>query len=229
MINVVMDDMKKRRGSGFLESKEFAARISENGEELSLTLKSGKILSREEFFALAINVTLADYPGSPIVLPISAPVALENLAKSLGGKIIYSKTGKAAVMRETYEKGISLQNHLLFDGIFAACYIIDFLNRNNTSIEAILEGFPEIFAAECEVDCPDRFKKDVLSQLLAKNKNARLDMTEGIKIFTGNGWALIIPDNHREICKIIIEGESEESAADLRSMFEKEISAIVKG
>ena len=60
------------------------------------------------------------------------------------------------------------------------------------------------------------------------HKQDKTDLTEGIKIFRNEGWALVVPENSKQVCRIIIEGHSMEAAEELTDIFTKEVKKLAK-
>ena len=53
-------------------------------------------------------------------------------------------------------------------------------------------------------------------------------MTEGIKIYSNNGWVLVLPEKYRHCIKIITEGYDAEAAEELSTIFTNQVKRLAK-
>ncbi len=210
------------------KEREFQAEIAENGETLTLYTMSGERVGSEQLLALFAVMLLRKLPESTIVLPLSASTELERLIKNNGGKVVYSKTSAADFMEQILAHGTREQFLLCFDALYAVVAILDFLNLHDVNFDTMVNKLPVFYKNEVEIDCPDEKKGDVIQKLLQMHKQDKTDMTEGIKIFRNDGWALVVPENSRQVCRIIIEGHSMEAATELTDIFTKEVKKLAK-
>lgn len=210
------------------KEREFRAEIAENGENLTLYTMEGERVGSEQVLALFAVMLLKKHPESTIVLPLSASTELERLIKNNGGKVIYSKTSAADFMEQTLSHGTREQFLLCFDALYAVVSILDFLNLHDVDFDTMVHKLPVFYKNEVEIECPDEKKGEVIQNLLKMHKQDKTDLTEGIKIFRNEGWALVVPENSKQVCRIIIEGHSMEAAEELTDIFTKEVKKLAK-
>jgi phosphomannomutase len=148
--------------------------------------------------------------------------------QKLGGKIVYSKVSRTEFLRKIKENGTELQFKLFFDGICAAVYISNFLRQNHTTLSYIFDLVPKFYKTEFELNCPDKNKASVISELMNCYKNLDVDFTDGVKFFADSGWALVIPDDSRSLCKIYVEGKDLETLNKLAEVFKNHVNNIAR-
>lgn len=210
------------------KEREFQADIAENGETLTLYTMDGVRVGSEQLLALFAVMLLKKQPQSTIVLPLSASTELERLIKNNGGKVVYSKTSAADFMEQILAHGTREQFLLCFDALYAVVAILDFLNLHDVDFDTMVNKLPVFYKNEIEVECPNEKKGDVIQKLLQMHKQDKTDLTEGIKIYQNDGWALVVPENNKQVCRIIIEGHSMEAATELTDIFTKEVKKLAK-
>jgi mannose-1-phosphate guanylyltransferase/phosphomannomutase len=67
----------------------------------------------------------------------------------------------------------------------------------------------------------------VLRTIVDELKDEAVDMTDGIKIFQDDGWALILPDPARPVIHVCAEADSEKAAQKLTKTFIDKIDSIL--
>ena len=68
----------------------------------------------------------------------------------------------------------------------------------------------------------------MIREIIEENKNEKMELTEGVKIFRDGGWVLILPDAQRPVCKIIGEGFTEEFAQEITGDFVDKVKRMGK-
>jgi len=215
-----------------LGERRFAAAISENGEGITLYDKAGNQLPRDVYLALCVYMTAAANVDRTekgcVVLPINTSAKIVEMANQAGLKVSYSKTSDAEFMKEMLKCGCMEQFRLCYDGLWAAIRILDFLNIYNVELDEIVQKIPQFYKREIEVDCPDDSKGKVIKELIARHKDDKMEISEGVKIYKNGGFALIVPDNYRKVCKIFVDSPNMETSTELCDFFESEILNIAK-
>ena len=145
------------------------------------------------------------------------------MVENNGGQAIVCGTSQREFMNAVMEQGEQLQWKLCFDGIWAAITLLDYLNVHEVSFDTMINKIPVYCKKECEVECPDNQKAQVISQLYDRFRTNRTDLTHGLKIYQNNGWVLMVPDRYRHYIKIITEGVNMEAAEEISALFKKEI------
>lgn len=227
LLKSLLSELEKRVYTPQKE-REFRAEIAENGETLTLYTMQGERVGSEQLLALFAVMLLKKQPESTVVLPLSASTELERLIKNNGGKVVYSKTSAPDFMEQILAHGTREQFLLCFDALYAVLAILDFLNLYDVDFDIMVNKLPVFYKNEVEVECPDEKKGVVIQKLLQLHQKDKTDLTEGIKIYQNDGWALIVPENNKQICRVIIEGHSMEAASELTDIFTNEVKKLAK-
>jgi mannose-1-phosphate guanylyltransferase/phosphomannomutase len=65
-----------------------------------------------------------------------------------------------------------------------------------------------------------------MRNLFEENKERQLEMTDGIKVFHEEGWALVLPDAEEPIFKIYSEANTTEEADALTDIYLNRINEL---
>jgi mannose-1-phosphate guanylyltransferase/phosphomannomutase len=99
--------------------------------------------------------------------------------------------------------------------------------ENSVILYDLVNELPHFHMEKTEVQCEWQHKGRVIREIIEENKNMELELFEGVKINSENGWVLILPDSERPVCNIYAEGNSEEYARELAAEFTERIKSIV--
>ncbi len=217
-----------------LDNYDIGAFIYDNGERLLLFDEKGSYLTPDSFMALTSYITLKSQNNANLVIPISAPGIIEEMANKYKGNVIRTKTSLQEVMSKINEsdKQNWLNNEqfiLNFDAIGSLVKIMDFMRQENERITELLTHIPNFHIVKKEIDCPWEAKGKVIRQIVEDNNHRdKIDMTEGIKIYNDDGWVLILPHAQKPVCRVIAEGYTEEYAESITDVFADKIKKISK-
>ncbi|MGI6778593.1 MAG: hypothetical protein ACOX7R_11470 [Acetivibrionales bacterium] len=124
------------------KNADFTAFIDSNGESLVLFDKEGCAIKDDLFLSLTALIIFKSMPGAKVVVPITAPSIIEDLAAKYGGKVVRTKTSSQAVMEQMLSFNLlkdrqreNMAQFLLnFDAFAGLCKIIEYLCLFNTTL-----------------------------------------------------------------------------------------------
>ena len=225
VINPVVEEINKN-------DADFAAFIDNNGEELILIDKFGNIIKDSLFTIFISLIILKTQPQPKVIVPVTIPTVIDNLAKKFNGEIIRTKTYKKAIMGKIMESVSDESNRknqiiLNFDAIASLIKIVEFLSKHNTSLPEIMNEIPEFFIDYTEVHCPWELKGKVMRRLLTEHNESMVELFDGVKFIFDYGWALVLPDNDMPLFKIYSEGTTKKTASKIINEYTEKINEII--
>ena len=217
-----------------MDEYNFAVKLDADGERIQLFNKKGEQIKEETMIALVSLMCFKQDRDIDVVIPYTAPAAIEKMAESYQGSVIRSKTKKQAIMEEVIRIGDSnrrktIERFLLyFDGLATILGIMDLMARENLELSDLIEEIPKTYVSTKNIECPWTVKGRVMRTLIdnANRDNSDIELYEGIKINQDRGWTLILPDSDEPLVRIYTEGMTEEYAEELSDFYEKEINRI---
>jgi mannose-1-phosphate guanylyltransferase/phosphomannomutase len=215
---------------------DFTAFIDSNGETLVLIDNLGNIIKDDLFLALTSLIVFESLTHSKIIVPITAPSIIENLAQKYGGKVVRTKTSPQAVMEQmlnhnllrSNEKENMLQFLLNFDALASLVKITEYLCVQSTSLAEALSKIPQFYISKKIIPCPWELKGKVMRTLISQNSSDTIELLDGVKFMLENGWVLVIPDADLPLCRIYSEGESPEAADNISKAYFEKIRLILE-
>lgn len=193
---------------------DFAAIIDKNGETLILVDTFGKVVKDDLFQALISLIIFKSAPKSTFFAPISASEVIDKLALKYNGIVKRTKNCNQAIMDQILSKNIQTNSKkfgqliLSFDAIAGLVKIIEYMCSSSTTLSLLLSEIPEFFIRKKGIPCPWELKGTVMRTIINEQKEKKIELLDGIKIHSNQGWALIVPDADKPIFNIISESNS---------------------
>ncbi len=214
-------------------SANFAAYIDSNGESLILVDKLGNVVKDDLFLSLTSLILFKSVENAKVVVPITAPSAIEMLAKKYKGKVVRTKTSPQAVMEQMLSHNLlkyreNMYQFLLnFDALAGLIKIIEFLSINKVSLTDIIREIPDFYVSKKKIFCPWELKGRVMRTLITEKTVEKVELLDGVKFILENGWALILPDADMPLCRVYSEGDSPQIAETISDKYLDKIKTII--
>ena len=211
-------------------ASDFAAVIDKNGENITLVDKTGKVIKDDLFQAFAALMIFKTTPNSTFYVPITASEVIDKLASKYNGVVKRTKNCSQAVMDEILNNTtVKYPEHLIlsFDAIAGLINIIEYICMSNTTLSQIISEIPDFFIVRKNIHCPWELKGSVMRTIINEQKGKRIELLDGIKLYTNQGWVLILPDADKPIFKIITESDSQIESESLCEKYYNLLERII--
>ena len=131
-----------------------------------------------------------------------------------------------------------MSGHLFFadryfgydDAIYASIRLLEILSGTDAKLSEILSDVPRTFSTpEIRVDCPDRIKFQVVSDIKTYfGKKYPLIDVDGVRITFADGWGLIRASNTQPVLVLRFEAATEERLKVIRNIIEEALAEVKK-
>ncbi|MFZ5642125.1 MAG: sugar phosphate nucleotidyltransferase [Bacillota bacterium] len=205
--------------------------IDQNGDSLVLVDERGRVIGEDMLTALYALVVFKT-KGGPVVVPVTAPGAIEKMADQYKGKVIRTKTAVQDFIdrvlsvegKDQKDGGVS-QFLLHFDAIGALLSILYFTRSRRITLGELVDEIPAFYIDKKAVPVPWESKGTVIRRIIEDPEN-EMELLDGVKVFHKNGWALVLPDPEEPVCRVFSEGASMEIAESLADFYVDKINRI---
>jgi len=210
--------------------------IDPNADRLILVDERGRVIQDSLLTVLIALITLKAHHG-PVIVPVTAPRVVENLAQHYNSQVVWSKTAVQDLSDKVLglvddQKGgdnpLPSQFLLNFDALSALTGILGFVVQNNLTLSSLVDEIPSFFVCQKEIPVSWETKGRVIRNLIEEPAEGSMELLDGVKVFHQNGWALVLPDPEEPVCRIYSEGPSMEIAESLADFYLEKISEIIK-
>lgn len=172
--------------------------------------------------------------GGLVVTPVSSSSCVEEVVKSKGGMVQYTKVGAPIVARTMYQSGaifggeengglIFPEHQFCRDGGMAAAKLIEVLVTRQQPLSQLLSDIPKYHLFKTSVPFPPEKRDALLKAIIVQAQNYRSNTIDGVKIFFEEGWVLIRPSGTESIFRIFAESRDSSRAEYLAKRGEEMI------
>ncbi|MBM3266705.1 MAG: mannose-1-phosphate guanyltransferase [Candidatus Sericytochromatia bacterium] len=218
---------------------EFGVQIDAHGERLTLVDNKGRIIFDERLLATVAHLTFAARPGSSIGVPVTASSALERIAARHEGRIIRTKANARALMEIAKDRQVVFAGtegrfilpalHPGFDAMIAVAKITEALCITGKSLDDVSSEIPEFYHFHEKIPCPWEQKGTVMRVLVEQTRDRKVDLLDGIKIYSGDAWVLALPDPVEPTVHLFADGTSIIETEELLQEYRGIIEALAAG
>ncbi|HEU5011757.1 MAG TPA: mannose-1-phosphate guanyltransferase [Roseiflexaceae bacterium] len=207
------------------------ARLDTSGEKLFLVDNTGRRLPGMQALAALTALTMAVNGGGTVAVPVTAPLAFEQIAERYGGTIVRTRATLSVLMRTAADNcnmlllGDGAGSYIfpgfypIADGMFTVVKLMELLTLRDIPFSEIINDLPPYHVSQTRVPCRWEYKGKVMRILNQQYHERRLEQIDGVKIDLGDEWVLILPDPDGPFFHIIAEGSSDEQARILAEKY----------
>ena len=95
-------------------------------------------------------------------------------------------------------------------------------------MELFLNALPKVFTSENENSCSWKEIGRVLRNLVESENDDRVELIDGVRIRSDEGWILVKPNNSFTACRVIAGSYEQEYAEELYELYSKKVNEILK-
>jgi len=205
--------------------------------------EKGNFVFGDKSFALVAKYVVRQNKGGKVVTPVSTSSCLEEVVRAEGGEVIYTAVGSpivARVMKKVNavfggeENGglIFPEHQYCRDSAMTFAKMLELLAFEKKPLSELIDELPKYEVVKLKTRCPNDKKSQVmerLSEIVADESEVeRIDRTDGVKIYTKNGWVLVRPSGTEPIFRVFAESKSKAVAEELASRYKKKVDEVVQ-
>jgi mannose-1-phosphate guanylyltransferase/phosphomannomutase len=218
-------------------NSDLGMRIDPGGERISVVDDRGRVLDGVKMLAVMTSLMLRKHRSGVVAAPVSAPSALQTIAKRYEGTIMQTRVQAQAMMAAAGREGIVLVGDGVggfvfpvmqpaFDGMLATLKLLELLSTFEMRLSEVVDDLPAYYMSRTTVNCPWEHKGKVMRILSEQYRERRARPIDGIKIDLGQEWVLVLPDSDRPLFHVIAESVSNEQAQALAEKYARVVSGL---
>ncbi len=238
-INVTPDGLFPRGAEPVPENLgALAAAVREHGcdvgfaqdmdaDRLAVVSECGAAVGEEYTLVLAARYVLAREPG-PVVANLSTTGALDAVAAAFGCPVYRSKIGEANVTEEMVRRGavvggegnggvIYPRINFARDSLAGMALVLHLLAETQKTVSELLAELPRSYMLKEKLVCRSDRVRAALRAVRDEYARWPMDLRDGVKVTTPDGWFLVRGSNTEPIIRLVAEAEDEARA---RAMIE---------
>lgn len=205
---------------------DFGLAFDGDGDRIGAVDGLGRVIWGDQILSILVEPALREHPGAPIVADVKSSQALFDRIDDLGGEPVMAPTGhslmKTAMTRTGAPLGGELSGHLFFageyygfdDAHYAAVRLIRAVHLSGCSLTELRDAMPALVATpDLRFPVEDTRKFLVVDEVIArlKSEGAEMDLTDGARVTTADGWWLLRASNTQAM--LTVRAEARDQAA----------------
>jgi len=186
------------------------------GERLLIVDDNGTMLDGTAMLLLAVGML----DSGTVALPVTASREVARIAKEKGLGVRWTKAATTELMEAATWSDVRLAGSpdgaLIFpdflpapDAMTTLAKILEFRAHAGVPLSSIIEPMPQVFVVHEQVPCPWEHKGAVMREVLERASGDRTELVDGVKIYHGADWVLVLPDPEQPVVHIWAEADSD--------------------
>lgn len=192
--------------------------------------ETGRWIPGDLSLALLARDAVRRARGGIVCTPVATSSVLEDAVREAGGRVQWTAVGSPIVARAMMESkaliGGEENGGVIFpelqhcrDGAMTAAKMIELLARERKSLSTLVAELPKYHVVKLKFPVPSAAKDALLGRLrewvTGEFPKARIDTTDGLKVYTSEGWVLIRASGTEPIFRVFAESKDAAAAAKL--------------
>ncbi len=199
-------------------------------QKIFIADNSGRVLDGDLALALMALLIFKTKRGARIAVPISVSRVVEDLAEQFGGQVVYTKTNYAAILEAADQKRIDFVGEVkggyvfpkfqpAFDAMMASAKLLELMALAGETLSDLVAQVPAINIVRLHVACSWEKKGEIMRRLIEATRKENVQLIDGVKVWHGKSWVLIIPDADKPIFHVNAEAVSLEQSKQLANRY----------
>lgn len=199
----------------------------------------GNVIWGDMLMVLYWKEILEKHPGAPAIIEVKCSQALVDEVRRMGGRPIFYRTGHSLIKAKMKELHAvftgEMSGHMFFadeyygfdDALYASGRLLRILSNTEKPLSELVGAIPKYHSTpETRVDCPDRDKFRVVSEIREyfKTRYEVIDV-DGARVLFPGGWGLVRASNTQPVLVVRCEGRTRE---DLERIKDEMTAALSK-
>jgi phosphomannomutase len=208
-----------------------------DADRLAIVSEKGEPIGEERTLLLATRLVLSRTPGA-VVTNVSATHAIDQLAARFGCRVSRTKVGEANVAdgmrRHRAVIGGEGNGGVIYPGInfardslVAIALVLHLLAETREPVSRLVADLPPFGMRKYRFDCPSHRIAEVLRRARAEYASCEMDLQDGVKVTTADGWFLLRGSNTEPVLRLAVEAATEEEAARLGDSLATRVAAWI--
>lgn len=188
--------------------------------------EAGHYVDGDQSLALVAQMVVKGKGGGTVVTPVSSSSCVEDVVRTAGGRVQYTKVGAPVVARTMFEMGavfggeenggLILPDHQYCrDGAMGAAKMLEILARAREPLSKLVARIPKYALDKSTLHVPAAKKEATLRGMRASVDDLKVETIDGMKIHYPEGWVLVRPSGTEEVFRIFAEGRDPPTAKAL--------------
>ena len=191
----------------------------------------GRVVQTEKAGILVARDLLREREGK-VIANVPCSMIVEDELEKEGAEVVRVRVGDVFVCEEIKRHGglfameisahFFLPTYYIFDDpILMTLRLAELLGADDRPLSAIVDSIPSYPFVEEGFPCPDdlKFRVNELVEDHFRERGAKIDTTDGVKVMFEDGWGMLRPSNTQPLTRLFVEARTIERLEQLVEEF----------
>ncbi len=208
--------------------------LGPSGEKLCLIDETGAVLSDIEALTALTALVCGAESGGSLVVPVSAPQVVEELAREAGLTVKRTKTDGRSLVETAKERQVQMaaamdgrfafpRFHANFDALFTVAKTVELLARAGKPLGQVRKSVPRRAFRHVQIPCSRELKGGIMRKMSEDSVDLDASYIDGVKVQVTDGWVLVLPDQYRPVAHVYAESVDEKRAGELLETYRNKV------
>lgn len=208
-----------------------------DADRLAIISERGLAIGEEYTLVLAARYVLGRERGA-VVANLSTTNVLDAVARSFDCPIYRSKIGEANVAEEMLRRGAVIGGegnggviypriNFARDSLVGMALVLHLLAKTKRTVSELINDLPRTYMIKEKLDCRSDKIRAVLRMVRDEYARLPMDLRDGVKVTTPDGWFLVRGSNTEPIIRIVAEAEDQQRARGMIEDVKGRVSACL--
>lgn len=212
--------------------------IDPDGERITFVDDTGRVLDHTTAMLCFVDLVCDHLLGDTIAVPVNVSERAAQLARAHGVNVATTKMSTAALMAVANQPGVGFATdgaggYILpgflsaFDGAGALLKMLDLLGRSRRPLSEVADALPPVHLVHDTVVTPWD-QKGMVMRTLMELAGRDVELVDGVKLRSGDGWVLALPDPEEPITHLWAESSTDSEARRLVQEYARRVRQLVR-
>jgi mannose-1-phosphate guanylyltransferase/phosphomannomutase len=208
-------------------------------ERLYLVDERGREVPVEQTLLLFLRLIGSNGRRGKLAFPITVTSQVDRLLEGSGLEVVRTPASLGDLTKAAAEDGVIFAGAVgggyvfpeflpAYDATASLCKLLELLAPVRRPLSELVSELPAPTLVHRQLPCPWALKGVVMRLLTERLRDRKLDLTDGIKVFSERGWAQILPDPDEPIVHIYAEGATVEDSKALEAEYRAMVEEIMQ-
>jgi len=208
--------------------------LGPSGEKVRIVSSSGRILTDLEALNLLTALVTRTEPTGLVLAPVAAPDTLDLMARDTGMTVRRARADGRSLVEAARDRQARLVGSLdgrfgfpafqaHFDGLYTIAKLMELSAQTGLSLDAALDKVPISTYHHVQIPCSWEYKGGLMRRMSEEAVDQEASFIDGVRIETGGGWVLTLPDPYRPVAHLYCESRDQAAADRLRDTYQAKI------
>jgi mannose-1-phosphate guanylyltransferase / phosphomannomutase len=207
-------------------------------ERLYLLDERGHEIPVEQSLLLFLRLIGSNGRVGKLAFPVTVTSQVDRMLEGSGLEVIRTPASLADLTKAAAQDGVIFAGAVgggyvfpeflpAYDAVASLCKLLELLAPIERPLSELVADLPAPTLVHRQLQCPFALKGTVMRVLTERLKDHEVDLTDGIKVFDGRGWAQVLPDPDEPVVHVYAEGETGEASEALGEEFRALVEEIM--